>query len=83
MVEDVEAIIRSIEDEKTAVDDRIRTRDAFARIDGLDREKASRRAHESRSLSLTSRPLFCRCLWHLHRAGFCRKSSRPGLTEHG
>lgn len=39
MVEDVEVIIRSIEDEKTAVDDRIRTRDAFARIDGLDRER--------------------------------------------
>jgi len=41
MVEDVEVIIRSIEDEKTAVDDRIRTRDAIARIDGLEREKAS------------------------------------------
>lgn len=39
MVDDVEVIIRSIEDEKTAVEERVKTRDVFARIDGLEREK--------------------------------------------
>lgn len=39
MVEDVEAIIRSIEDEKTAVEERVRTRDVYARIEGLERDK--------------------------------------------
>lgn len=39
MVDDVEVIIRSIEDEKTAVEERVTTRDVFARIDGLEREK--------------------------------------------
>lgn len=39
MVEEVEHIIRSIEDEKTAVEERVKTRDVFARIEGLEREK--------------------------------------------
>ena len=41
MVEEVEHIIRSIEDEKTAVEERVKTRDVFARIEGLEREKVS------------------------------------------
>lgn len=42
MVDEVELIIRSIEDEKTAVEERVRTRDVFARIEGLEREKVRR-----------------------------------------
>lgn len=41
MVEEVEHIIRSIEDEKTAVEERVKTRDVFARIEGLEREKVN------------------------------------------
>jgi hypothetical protein len=40
MVAEVESIVRSIEDEKIQKEERDRTRDAFARIDGLEREKA-------------------------------------------
>ncbi|CDZ97204.1 Dbl homology (DH) domain [Phaffia rhodozyma] len=39
MVDQVELIIRSIEDKKTAVEERVKTRDVFARIEGLEREK--------------------------------------------
>ena len=39
MVAEVESIVRSIEDEKIQKEERDRTRDAFARIDGLEREK--------------------------------------------
>lgn len=45
MVDDVEVIIRSIEDEKTAVEERVKTRDVFARIDGLEREKVREFLH--------------------------------------
>jgi len=51
MVEEVEHIIRSIEDEKTAVEERVKTRDVFARIEGLEREKVR---FPLRSPSLTS-----------------------------
>jgi len=40
MVAEVESIVRSIEDEKIQKEERDQTRDAFARIDGLEREKA-------------------------------------------
>jgi hypothetical protein len=40
MVAEVESIVRSIEDEKIQKEERDRTRDAVARIDGLEREKA-------------------------------------------
>lgn len=39
MVAEVEAIVRSIEDEKIQKEERDRTRDIFARIDGLDKVK--------------------------------------------
>jgi hypothetical protein len=39
MVAEVESIVRSIEDEKIQKEERDRTRDAVARIDGLEREK--------------------------------------------
>src|SRR3984957_9435522 len=39
MVAEVEAIVRSIEDEKIQKEDRDKTRDVFARIEGLDKVK--------------------------------------------
>lgn len=39
MVSEVETIVRSIEDEKIQKEERDKTRDAFARIDGLERDK--------------------------------------------
>jgi len=39
MVAEVESIVRSIEDEKIQKEDRDRTRDVFARIEGLDKVK--------------------------------------------
>lgn len=71
MVEEVEHIIRSIEDEKTAVEERVKTRDVFARIEGLEREKVSRTRVESRSLprliqfSVSVNPLRCSSLLSL------------------
>lgn len=41
MVDDVEAIVRGIEDEKTGQEERERTRDAWARIEGVDKDKVS------------------------------------------
>jgi hypothetical protein len=40
MVDEVEEIVRTIEDEKASNEEREKTRDIWARIDGLDREKA-------------------------------------------
>ncbi len=42
MVEEVEEIVRSIEDEKTAKEVRDKTRDALARIEGLENEKVGK-----------------------------------------
>jgi hypothetical protein len=39
MVSEVETIVRSIEDEKIQKEERDKTRDALARIDGLDKDK--------------------------------------------
>ena len=39
MVSEVETIVRSIEDEKVQQEDRDKTRDVFARIDGLEKDK--------------------------------------------
>ena len=39
MVDDVEEIVRSIEDEKASSEEREKTRDVWARIEGLERDK--------------------------------------------
>lgn len=39
MVAEVERIVRSIEDEKTQKEERDRTWDVFARIEGLEKDK--------------------------------------------
>jgi hypothetical protein len=39
MVSEVESIVRSIEDEKIQKEERDKTRDAIARIDGLEKDK--------------------------------------------
>lgn len=41
MVSEVESIVRSIEDEKIQKEERDKTRDAIARIDGMDKDKVS------------------------------------------
>lgn len=41
MVDEVEVIVRAIEDEKGSSEERERTRDIWARIEGLEREKVS------------------------------------------
>ncbi len=41
MVSEVETIVRSIEDEKIQKEERDKTRDAIARIDGMDKDKVS------------------------------------------
>jgi hypothetical protein len=45
MVSEVETIVRSIEDEKIQKEERDKTRDAIARIDGLEKEKVSCTVH--------------------------------------
>jgi hypothetical protein len=40
MVDEVEEIVRSIEDEKTSMEEREKTRDVWARIEGIERDKA-------------------------------------------
>jgi hypothetical protein len=40
MVDEVEEIVRTIEDEKASSEEREKTRDVWARIDGIEREKA-------------------------------------------
>jgi hypothetical protein len=42
MVDEVEQIVRSIEDEKTTSEEREKTRDVIARIDGLEKDRVSR-----------------------------------------
>jgi hypothetical protein len=60
MVAEVERIVRSIEDEKIQKEERDKTRDIFARIDGLEKDKIlavfkpSRMLIEERSLDATS-----------------------------
>jgi hypothetical protein len=39
MVHQVEEIVRSIEDEKTSMEERERTRDVWARIEGIEKDK--------------------------------------------
>lgn len=39
MVDSVEEIVRSIEDEKSSSEEREKTRDVWARIEGLERDK--------------------------------------------
>ena len=39
MVDDVEEIVRSIEDEKASMEESEKTRDVWARIEGLDKDK--------------------------------------------
>ena len=64
MVAEVETIVRSIEDEKIQKEERDRTRDVFARIDGLEKVKV--RALFMRSPRFWARLLvsswrWCRC----------------------
>jgi len=40
-VDEVEGIVRTIEDEKGSSEDKERTRDVWARIEGLERDKVS------------------------------------------
>lgn len=42
MVDEVEQIVRSIEDKKTTSEEREKTRDVIARIDGLEKDRVSR-----------------------------------------
>ncbi len=42
MVDEVEEIVRTIEDEKSSNEDRERTRDIWARIEGLERDRVGR-----------------------------------------
>jgi hypothetical protein len=62
MVAEVETIVRSIEDEKIQKEDRDKTRDVFARIEGLDKvkqlavPKPSRLLVEERQLVTTTQP---------------------------
>jgi hypothetical protein len=46
MVDEVEDIVRTIEDEKASSEEREKTRDAWARIDGL-RDKVCDKAHQA------------------------------------
>jgi hypothetical protein len=41
LLEEVDSIVRSMEDEKASKDDSEKTRDALARIEGLDRDSVS------------------------------------------
>jgi len=41
MVDEVEMIVRGIEDEKVSKEESERTRDVWARIEGLEQEKVS------------------------------------------
>lgn len=56
MVAEVETIVRSIEDEKIQKEERDKTRDVFARIDGLEKEKQLMIPKPSRVL-VDERPL--------------------------
>jgi hypothetical protein len=56
MVAEVETIVRSIEDEKIQKEERDKTRDVFARIEGLDRDKQLMAPKPSRLL-LEERPV--------------------------
>jgi hypothetical protein len=42
LLEEVDSIVRSMEDEKASKDDSEKTRDALARIEGLDRDPVSK-----------------------------------------
>jgi hypothetical protein len=53
MVSEVETIVRSIEDEKIQKEERDKTRDVFARIDGLEKVKVRR-------MIILERPLLIR-----------------------
>ena len=53
MVDDVEEIVRAIEDEKASVEEREKTRDVWARIEGLDQDKVSHRTERLRNSSKT------------------------------
>lgn len=57
MVAEVEKIVRSIEDEKIQQEERDRTRDVIARIEGLEKNKALAAPKASRQL-VDERPLF-------------------------
>lgn len=52
MVDEVEEIVRTIEDEKASSEEREKTRDVWARIDGLDKDKVSRFALQFRDSDL-------------------------------
>lgn len=73
MVAEVESIVRSIEDEKIQKEERDRTRDAFARIDGLEREKTLAVPKPSRVL-VEEKPL---------NPGLYSPASSPGSTSKG
>jgi hypothetical protein len=42
MVDEVEVIVRTIEDEKSSSEEREKTRDVWARIEGLEKDKVCR-----------------------------------------
>jgi hypothetical protein len=56
MLEQVDSIVRRIEDEKSSQEQRIKTRDALARIDGLDNDKVcdGELVHHNFSLTVVS-----------------------------
>ena len=45
MVDEVEMIVRTIEDEKSSSEEREKTRDVWARIEGLEKDKVSPARH--------------------------------------
>lgn len=50
MVDEVQRIVRSIEDEKSSTEDREKAHDAWARIDGIERNKLLMAPRPSRLL---------------------------------
>jgi hypothetical protein len=56
ILEQVDSIVRRIEDEKSSQEQREKTRDAIARIDGLDNDRVSCSESSYRSRKPTSSP---------------------------
>ncbi|KAF7778792.1 hypothetical protein Agabi119p4_3137 [Agaricus bisporus var. burnettii] len=76
MVAEVESIVRSIEDEKIQKEERDKTRDVFARIEGLDRVRQLALPKPSRVL-LEERP----CNPAANGANGTKMSSPPPVTK--
>ena len=61
MVDEVELIVRTIEDEKSSQEEREKTRDVWARIDGLERDKVRYLVTRLQGVLTSS------CLWRPNR----------------